>query len=117
MKKLIALFLALLMIFTVATVAFAADETPEDPATTTTEEPTDEEGAEGEFDIMNIQIWQAKFGLKVGKILLKLVKAAVKVLIALRIIDKDEIADMVINLFGLEGADTPAEPVTEPATE
>jgi len=115
MKKLLALLLALLMVFSVATIALAADdETPADPATTSEEPAADEENADGEgFDIMNIQLWQAKFGLKVGKILLKLVKAVVKVLVALRIVDKNEIAQTIINLFGLEGAEAPAEPAVE----
>ena len=105
------------MAFSVVTVALAADEeTPADPATTSEEPAAEEENAEDEggFDIMNIQLWQAKFGLKVGKILLKLVKAVVKVLVALRIIDEKEIAQTIINLFGLEGAETaPAEPAVE----
>ena len=108
MKKLSALLLALLMVFSIATVALAADEdAPAEPATTS-EEPAAEDGDaedDGGFDIMSIPLWQAKFGLKVGKILLKLVKAVVKVLLALRILDEDQVTQMVINLFGLEGAE------------
>jgi len=115
MKKLISLLLALLMIFSIATVAFAADE-PADPADTSTTEETADEGSD--FDWQNISLWEAKFGFKVGKILLKLVKAFVKVAIALRLIDKNEIAQKVIDMFDLakDSTETPATPA-EPAVE
>ncbi len=114
MKKLISLLLAMLMIFSIATVAFAADE-PADPADTSTTETTDE-GSDSDWQ--NFSLWEAKFGFKVGKILLKLVKAFVKVAIALRLIDKNEIAQKVIDMFDLakDSTETPATPA-EPAVE
>lgn len=74
MKKFIALLLALLMTFSVATVAFAADETaPEAPETST------EEIDLGEFQwILDLPLWTLKPGLKIAKIALKFVKIYLK---------------------------------------
>lgn len=82
MKKIIALLLALLMTFSVATVAFAADDVVADESTTAPaegEETTDEENALGidlgEFSwILDLPLWTAKPLLKVAKIALKFVK-------------------------------------------
>ncbi|MBQ1967098.1 MAG: hypothetical protein II356_03885 [Clostridia bacterium] len=77
MKKFIALLLALLMTFSVATVAFAAEETvPE----TTPEAGTSEEIDLGEFQwILDLPLWTAKPLLKVAKIALKFVKVYLKI--------------------------------------
>ena len=88
MKKIIALLLALLMTFSVATVAFAADETAA-PETETTA-PANGETTEGEEDnalgidlgefswILDLPLWTAKPLLKVAKIALKFVKVYFK---------------------------------------
>lgn len=72
MKKFIALLLALLMTFSVATVAFAAEET-------TPEAGTSEEIDLGEFQwILDLPLWTLKPGLKIAKIALKFVKIYLK---------------------------------------
>lgn len=82
MKKFIALLLAILMTFSVATVAFAADETTA-PETETTA-PSGEGETEGEFDlgefqwILDLPLWTLKPMLKVAKIALKFVKVYLK---------------------------------------
>lgn len=84
MKKIIALLLALVMTFSVATIAFAADETTA-PETETTAPSGEGEGeAEGEFDlgefqwILDLPLWTLKPMLKVAKIVLKFVKVYLK---------------------------------------
>ena len=84
MKKFIALLLALLMTFSVATVAFAADATTDEDVSATS--PSTEEGADnalgfdlGEFSwILDLPLWTAKPLLKVAKIALKFVKVYFK---------------------------------------
>lgn len=85
MKKFIALLLAILMTFSVATVAFAADETTAAPETETTAPSGEGEAeAEGEFDlgefqwILDLPLWTLKPMLKVAKIALKFVKVYLK---------------------------------------
>lgn len=111
MKKVISVLLAILMVFSVMTVAFAADEP-------TPEEPQQEETTEGEFNFEDIPLWQIKVGVKVGKIVLKIAKAFVKVAMALGIIDSDDILnvikDLVSNISGgaVGGEETPVETPT-----
>ena len=72
MKKIIALLLALLMTFSVATVAFAADTTENE-----TESSLDIDL--GEYDwILDLPLWTVKPALKVAKIALKFVKVYFK---------------------------------------
>ena len=74
MKKFIALLLALLMTFSVATVAFAAEETAPEVDTETTEEID-----LGEYQwILDLPLWTLKPGLKIAKIALKFVKIYLK---------------------------------------
>jgi hypothetical protein len=88
MKKIIALLLALVMTFSVATVAFAADDVADD-ATTTTAPAEGENTEDGAFDIddidlgefswlLDLPLWTAKPLLKVAKIALKFVKVYFK---------------------------------------
>ena len=73
MKKFIALLLALLMTFSVATVAFAAEETVPEAGTS-------EEIDLGEFQwILDLPLWTAKPLLKVAKIARKFVKVYLKI--------------------------------------
>lgn len=73
MKKIIALLLALLMTFSVATVAFAAEETA--PAETETTEEIDL----GEYQwLLDLPLWTVGPGLKIAKIALKFVKLYLK---------------------------------------
>ena len=87
MKKIIALLLALVMTFSVVTVAFAADDSGD--ATTTTAAPVTDEDTDGEFNIedldlgefswlLDLPLWTAKPLLKVAKIALKFVKVYLK---------------------------------------
>ena len=95
MKKIIALLLAMLMIFTITTVAFAEDAEPETPAQ---EQTADDEttGEEESFDVMDLPIWTVKAGFKVGKIVLKIAKAFLKVASALGLIDVEELLQGLI---------------------
>ena len=87
MKKIIALLLALLMTFSVATVAFAADDVAGDTTTTTAPDKENTEGGSfniedldlGEFSwLLDLPLWTAKPLLKVAKIALKFVKVYLK---------------------------------------
>ena len=96
MKKLISLLLAMLMIFSVATVAFAADADPEDPAVVDTE--GDEDAAEEDsFEFTDLPFWTVKAGFKVAKIVLKLAKAFLKVASALGLVDTQELLQGLID--------------------
>lgn len=86
MKKIIALLLALIMTFSVATVAFATDAeaTTPDTEAAAPEEETDVmdtiEGFLGEYDwILDLPFETVKPALKVAKIALKLVLVYVKI--------------------------------------
>ena len=122
MKKLIALLLALLMMFSVVTVAFAADGEPED--TTAAAEENSNAALEsiiklliGDGSIENMPVGTAKAGLKIAKIFLKLAKAFIKVGDALGFIDGDKIfLDLVNSVAGMLNKDadeTPAEPAPD----
>lgn len=127
MKKLISVLLAILMVFSVVTVAFAADGDPaEEPAAT---EETQENSAFdaivklliGDGSIENVPLGTAKAGLKIAKIFLKLAKAFIKVGDALGFIDGDKIfLDLVNSIAGMinnGGNETPAEPAPETPAE
>lgn len=118
MKKLISVLLALLMVFSVVTVAFAADG---DAA----EEPKENSAFDaivkaliGDGSIENIPIGTAKAGLKIAKIFLKLAKAFIKVGDALGFIDGDKIfLDLVNSIAGMLNnggqEEAPAEPTSQ----
>lgn len=94
MKKIIALLLAFVMVFSLGTVAFATDETTA-PETSTTE-PAEGETTAGELDwILDLPFWTVGPALKFAKIALKLVKVYVKLAIIFGIIDKDEITEQI----------------------
>ena len=108
MKKLIALLLAVLMMFSVVTVAFAEGE-PDDTTTTAAAEEENSNAALesiiklliGDGSIENMPIGTAKAGLKIAKIFLKLAKAFIKVGDALGFIDGDKIfLDLVNSVAG-----------------
>ena len=127
MKKLISVLLAILMVFSVVTVAFAADGDPaEEPAAT---EETQENSAFdaivklliGDGNIENVPLGTAKAGLKIAKIFLKLAKAFIKVGDALGFIDGDKIfLDLVNSIAGMinNGGEEPApETQAEPTSQ
>lgn len=106
MKKFLALVLAIIMTFSVATVAFATDaQAPE--ADTTTTAPSDEATDEaGSLDwLLDLPVWTLKPGSKILKIALKLVKAFVKVAMAFGIIDAGDIIDQIMGIVNGNGSD------------
>ncbi len=130
MKKMISLFLALLMVFSVATVAFAADDDTQAPVATDAQDKgapavdAQDEGAEPATDkqdteekkdesdsksaeelldqIKDMPVGTAKALLKVGKIVLKFVKIFAKLGIKFGLIDTDDIVKSVAEAFGLD---------------
>ena len=130
MKKIIALLLAVVMTFSLGTVAFAtdagADETTsastENDATTAPEDDeTKEEAPAGELDwLLDLPFWTVGPALKFAKIALKLVKVYVKLAIIFGIIDKDEITGQIMDMIqdAMAQQNGAAEPTTQaPATE
>lgn len=123
MKKLISILLAVLMIFSVVTVAFAAEgEGEEQPAAT--EENSNAaldaiiKALIGDGSIENMPLGTAKAGLKIAKIFLKLAKAFIKVGDALGIIDGDKIfMDLVNSVAGMINTGDADEGTTEPAAD
>lgn len=135
MKKIIALLLAVLMTFSVATVAFATEDVAEPDTTVTdavendgeeTTDPTEEdkdEAATGDLSwILDLPFWTVGPALKFAKIALKLVKVYVKLAIIFGIIDKDDITgpieEMIKDAFAQQGTpeEAPTEPEVEPTT-
>ena len=123
MKKLIAVLLAVLMMFSVVTVAFAEGET-EEPTTTAAEEENSNAALDsiiklliGDGSIENMPIGTAKAGLKIAKIFLKLAKAFIKVGDALGFIDGDKIfldlVNSVAGMFNTGEEEAPADPAPE----
>ncbi len=120
MKKMISLFLALLMVFSVATVAFAADDDTQAPVATDaqdegaepatdkqdTEEKKDESDSKSAEELLDqikdMPVGTAKALLKVGKIVLKFVKIFAKLGIKFGLIDTDDIVKSVAEAFGLD---------------
>ena len=90
MKKVISLFLALLMIFSVASFAFAM----EGPA------PDDDTPAFDLGSLEDMPVWEAKMIAKVAKIAVKLVVAFVKVGVKLGFIAEDDITAKVEEFAG-----------------
>lgn len=112
MKKIIAVLLALVMMFTMTTVAFAAEgDATEPPAASDGAEGGANDGAEdtdakeeepllGELDwLLDLPIWTLKPAFKVAKIALKLVKVVVKLGMIFGIIDSDEIIGKITDLI------------------
>lgn len=109
MKKLISLLLALVMVFSITTVAFAEETTPDENPGVTDEVPgdetTDEEAApEGEETdplqfLLDLPFWTVKPMLKFAKIALKLVKLYVKIAVIFGIIDKNDIIGQIEDLI------------------
>ena len=122
MKKIIALLLALIMTFSMGTVAFAEGEVAGGDETVVTPPPSEggegeseAEGTEdsilGEYDwILDLPFGTVKPALKVAKIVLKLAKVYVKLAIIFGIIDKDALMDQIGDFIGgLIGDEQPPE--------
>lgn len=113
MKKIIALLLALIMTFSMGTVAFAQETTEELPPvaedTNDEAEGSEEESILGEYDwILDLPFGTVKPALKIAKIVLKLAKVYVKLGLIFGIIDKEafmqQIGDFIGGLIGSEEA-------------
>ncbi len=102
MKKVISILLAVLMMFSLVTVAFAEETTAPDVS-----EPTVEEEAPvvdlGEYDwILDLPFWTVGPALKFAKIALKLVNVYLKVAKIFGLVDKDlsdYIMDAIIGMI------------------
>lgn len=106
MKKVIALVLAMIMLFSTGMVAFAADA--EAPAATTAASDNEET-----FNPMDLPAWMIPVALKVAKIALKLAKVFVKIAAAFGIVDKGELIGKITDFInGLIKGDKPTVPET-----
>lgn len=99
MKKVLSVFLAILMMLSVVTVAFAADEQEE---TTTVVDATEEETT-GVFGTEELPDWAVKVLIKVGpkiaKPIIKIVMVFVKLLFKFGLIDSDKVIGDIANAF------------------
>ena len=123
MKKFIALILALIMTFSIGTVAFAQGEA-DAPADTETTAPVEGEGegeeeAAGELDwILDLPFWTVGPAFKFAKIALKLVKVYIKVAAVFGIIDTSDIISQIVDMItNAENSQPEAEETTAPAVE
>lgn len=132
MKKIIALLLALMMTFSVATVAFATEaEAPETDAETTVPEDekiSDQLGAMlGEYEkLLDLPFGVVGPALKIAKIALKFLKVYLKICDVFHLDPMDTaqaifdyvggvLEDNNIELPGIGGEETPEEETTAPA--
>ena len=121
MKKIISILLALLMVFSVGTAVFAADGADDTPAAvdqqdegaldvqdegadspTTAPEETTTEKTDILEQIKDMPVGEAKALLKIGKVVLKLVKVFVKLGMKFGLIDTDDLVNKVAEAFGLD---------------
>ena len=134
MKKVISLLLAILMAFSLVTVAFATEG--EAAASETTDvAPEGSEGGEGESEeapidlgeyqwSLDLPVWTVGPALKFAKIALKLVSAYLKVAKIFGLVDQDmgdmimgAIMDMIENSQNAENGDAEVEESTAPAAD
>lgn len=124
MKKIIALLLAVIMTFSLGTVAFATDaETPAADETTTA---APSEGGEGEseaeagdFDwLLDLPFWTVGPALKFAKVALKLVVVFVKVGSIFGLVDTNDIIGQITDLIeSSQNAEAEAETTVAPEAE
>lgn len=137
MKKIISLLLALIMAFSVVTVAFATGEGADAETTAaapadgeTTDDPADGEEAEdpeaepeqdfGDLQwIMDLPFWTAKSGLKIAKIAFKLVSVYLTIAKIFGLVEED-MDDILLNAIldliesTQNGEEVPEESTTAP---
>lgn len=114
MKKVLSVLLAVVMMFTVMSVAFAQDETPAEETTTVAadEETTGEDDA---FNVDEIPAWVLKVGPKFAKVILKIVSIFVKIAFKLGLIDSEAIIDQISKALESTAPDITAAPSAEVA--
>lgn len=129
MKKIISLLLALLMAFSVVTVAFAESDTTVDLPEISEDNGTEGEGEESSIDlgeyqwILDLPFWTVKPALKFAKIAFKLVSVYLKVGKIFGVVEQDmddiilgAISDLIDSSLNSENAeDTTVEPETTAA--
>lgn len=101
MKKIISILLAVLMMFSFVTVAFAEGEATTEPEVETTAPAEGEEGAIdlGEYDwLLDLPFWTVGPALKFAKIALKLVNVYLKIAKIFGLVEKD-MGDYIIDLL------------------
>lgn len=110
MKKVIALVLAMIMLFSTGMVAFAADaEAPAEPTTAASEEE--------EFNPMDLPAWTIPVALKLGKIALKIAKVFVKIATIFGIVDKGDLVNKITDFINGLVKPGDSEPTTAPAAQ
>lgn len=126
MKKIISILLALIMAFSMCTVAFATDGATEGDDITTNQPAEGENDGEadgseeeaGDFDwLLDLPFWTVKPALKIAKIALKLVKVYVKLGVIFGFVDKNDIIGQIEDLIAGAMGNEEAPEVQEPAPE
>ncbi len=135
MKKVISLLLAILMAFSLVTVAFATEGEAATPETSDVAPEGGNEGSEGESEeapvdlgeyqwILDLPFWTVGPALKFAKIAFKLVSAYLKVAKIFGLVDQDmgdmilgAIVDMIENSQNAENGEADVEESTVPATD
>ncbi len=118
MKKVLSLILALVMMFSLCTVAFAEDTVIEDETTTEAPAPEGTEEEAGDFDwLLDLPFWTVGPAFKFAKIALKLVKVYVKLAVIFGFIDKDDIIGQIEDLIAGAMGGGNSEETTDPVVE
>ncbi len=123
MKKFISILLAMLMVFSLATVAFAEGETTTEPEVSAPAEDGSIIPDLGDYDwILDLPFWTVGPALKFAKIALKLVNVYLKVAKIFGLVDKDlsdyimeAIVGMMENAEKGEETETAPEATTAPS--
>lgn len=111
MKKVIALVLAMIMLFSTGMVAFAADaEAPAEGTTAASD-------ADDSFDPMDLPAWMIPVALKLAKVALKLAKVFVKIASAFGIISSSDIVNKITDFINSLVNPSDPEPTTAPAAQ
>lgn len=115
MKKILSVLLAVIMMFTVMSVAFAEDATDVSDESTTVAAEEDTTADDSAFNIDDLPVWVLKVGPKFAKVILKIVSIFVKIAFKLGLIDSEAIIDQISSALAstAPAEDTSAELSTE----